>query len=479
MRHQLLFFLALFAPALACAQNFVLKQYTSEDGLPANEVYSVLEDKQGYLWLATDHGVSRFNGYTFENFDLADGLLDMVVFVLEEDSAGRVWMATMSDQICYYDQGKIYPYIHNDVLADEIKNRSDIATMQISDDELLIAYHCDGSYRVRADGQIEPLDEMNTVNSRLMSNGASLYAGKQSVVYPTEVSFRIYQDDSLLVEHTPTEGLSYEDTRNKAGAVALENEVLFYNNQMISRLSYDGSMIRIPNEDGLMMTYLDRQQRLWMCYQKTGVVVYDRSLDGPELFRLPSVKFVTDLCEDRQGEVWLSTLQDGIYRWNEVSFTTYGEELGLAYKNVEKLDADPQGNIYVASVGGYVYQLDTAGVMHYLSENIAPRLDTRIRDLKYHAETNDLWITWGGGIHKLNLDNGDVFHAPNYPGDEETRKYTIAKDARCWPVAVVWPSGLTVFHPHFFMLSRKELPALLRLLQSPMMWSICQLEMAS
>ncbi|PCI95286.1 MAG: hypothetical protein COB15_12320, partial [Flavobacteriales bacterium] len=67
------------------AQSHVFKHYGVEDGLPSSEVYSAFQDSKGYMWFATDAGVSRFNGYEFENFDASDGLTDNTVFLITED----------------------------------------------------------------------------------------------------------------------------------------------------------------------------------------------------------------------------------------------------------------------------------------------------------------------------------------------------------------------------------------------------------
>ncbi|MFT5620956.1 MAG: ligand-binding sensor domain-containing protein [Flavobacteriaceae bacterium] len=48
--------------------TFPSKHYTKLDGLPSNEYYVSLKDDDGYLWIATEKGVSHLNVYEFENF---------------------------------------------------------------------------------------------------------------------------------------------------------------------------------------------------------------------------------------------------------------------------------------------------------------------------------------------------------------------------------------------------------------------------
>ena len=53
------------------------------------------------MWFATDRGLSRFDGYTFTNYDTSDGLTDMVVFKFFPQSNGQVWCTTLNEKLFY------------------------------------------------------------------------------------------------------------------------------------------------------------------------------------------------------------------------------------------------------------------------------------------------------------------------------------------------------------------------------------------
>src|SRR3954463_7666454 len=72
------------------------KHFTTDDGLPSSETYRVLQDRKGFIWIATDKGVSRYDGYSFQNFTIQDGLPDNSVLNLFEDSKGRIWFIPIS-----------------------------------------------------------------------------------------------------------------------------------------------------------------------------------------------------------------------------------------------------------------------------------------------------------------------------------------------------------------------------------------------
>ena len=51
------------------AQGLInIRHYSVKDGLSQNTVQSVLQDKDGYIWLATWNGLEKFDGYTFKNY---------------------------------------------------------------------------------------------------------------------------------------------------------------------------------------------------------------------------------------------------------------------------------------------------------------------------------------------------------------------------------------------------------------------------
>src|SRR4051794_25717817 len=90
------------------AQGDFLRHYSINEGLPASETYMAFQDSKGYIWIATDMGVSRFDGYNFNTYTTAEGLTDNVVFSFYEDPKGRIWFYTFSGRMCYFFNDTIY-----------------------------------------------------------------------------------------------------------------------------------------------------------------------------------------------------------------------------------------------------------------------------------------------------------------------------------------------------------------------------------
>ena len=88
----------------------VFENYTLENGLQNNTVHQAFQDSRGYMWFATNNGISRYDGYKFTSFrnDPTDstslsGLLARVIF---EDKKGNLWIGTESGGLNRFNREK-------------------------------------------------------------------------------------------------------------------------------------------------------------------------------------------------------------------------------------------------------------------------------------------------------------------------------------------------------------------------------------
>jgi ligand-binding sensor domain-containing protein/signal transduction histidine kinase len=86
--------LLLLVSGLAPAEQLPITAYTTTEGLAHNHINRIRQDSRGYLWLCTDGGLSRFDGYQFINYTTQDGLPNPWVNDLLETRDGTYWIAT-------------------------------------------------------------------------------------------------------------------------------------------------------------------------------------------------------------------------------------------------------------------------------------------------------------------------------------------------------------------------------------------------
>ena len=104
----------LVGSAISFAQQVELEtgflNYNVEDGLPSDETYYVIQDSKGFIWIATDQGVARFDGKNFEVFSTGNGLPDDVIFQIYEDRRGRIWFSSFNCKLSYFEDNKIHEF---------------------------------------------------------------------------------------------------------------------------------------------------------------------------------------------------------------------------------------------------------------------------------------------------------------------------------------------------------------------------------
>lgn len=70
------------------------RQLTVFDGLPSNTVNRMAEDRQGYLWIATNDGLARFDGRNYRIWRAEDGLRDNQIWTVMADARNQLWIGT-------------------------------------------------------------------------------------------------------------------------------------------------------------------------------------------------------------------------------------------------------------------------------------------------------------------------------------------------------------------------------------------------
>lgn len=111
MKHiylALLFFLVEQTILIAKPDTAQFLHFDLDNGFPSNNVYSLVQDRFGCLWFATDNGVVKYNGYTLEVFNTTDGLPSNDVYQLYPDKTGRIWLNSISYQFGYIKDDKYH-----------------------------------------------------------------------------------------------------------------------------------------------------------------------------------------------------------------------------------------------------------------------------------------------------------------------------------------------------------------------------------
>jgi signal transduction histidine kinase/ligand-binding sensor domain-containing protein len=129
-------FLLLYIPFLLHSQpdNLKFKHISVENGLSQNSVWSIVQDKTGFMWFGTDFGLNEYNGYNFRIFKALENRLSISADRVEHlfvDSYGLIWMG-LANGVNVFDRSnyQIRKYSYNTKDTNSLLNNSTVAIFE-------------------------------------------------------------------------------------------------------------------------------------------------------------------------------------------------------------------------------------------------------------------------------------------------------------------------------------------------------------
>lgn len=363
------FFLCFFLSTVAAhAQQPSLRNYSVTDGLPSNEVYDVFRDSKGYLWFATDAGVSRYDGYGFLNFTSRDGMPDNTIFGFYEDPKGRLWFRSYSGLLSYFDGKKIICPQVNAELKKIMPGNSMLSIYVDKGDTVWLGINgslsmlrvLPGFSKLEMQGQSQG-DQV----IREMQPGQFMICGMSQPRLTSHTLFFPYGSYMPLV---------LDSISGIAGSIfcarlSTGEELVNYLNfsyvvsgKKVRKETYAQTTIRLVASHG---------RQYWACRSfRKGVALMELT-DSGSLVKKTFLEgyTVTDCEEDHEGGVWFTTLEKGVFY---MPYPGVEEVNSYPLKTGEKivsLSALPGNNMAVLTSNGVLFHPDIPGSA---PENLLP-----------------------------------------------------------------------------------------------------------
>jgi ligand-binding sensor domain-containing protein len=298
------------------SQEYSYTHYDIGNGLAGSTVYSITQDKDGFIWTGTEAGVSRFDGTHFKNLTTADGLPDIEILQIFGDSKGRVWMAPFRNSVCYFFKGKIHNQ-DNDTLLHRIHLTENIENFAEDDRGNILIQEKTALHLVTDQGNLK---EYDTIDNRPIRESVGLGRSKTG-------HFWVQAEDKI-----------YDLSDGGFTAVAsifipayIPNFISMSPSWVVWRDGTFRSAIRsmvtghtINRPFGvtryLHITFSLIDDSLIFSNGIDGTTEYDISTGRTKRF-LPGRK-VSRTFRDASGSLWFTTLDQGIFRLNSDEFRT-------------------------------------------------------------------------------------------------------------------------------------------------------------
>lgn len=331
------------------------KNFTKADGLIANDVSSICEDRQGNIWFATTEGISRFDGEHFTNYNDKNGLESKIIKSIYSDSNGILWFSTSGGGISRYDGKQFHNYNTKDGLP------SDIIFCFLEDKN--------GNYWLGT------------------SKGLCKFDGKSFTSYSMKDGLSGNKIISLM-----------QDTRGRLWIGSNEAGITIYDGKTFSPYNLEDAL----NHDSPQQMLEDKHNNVWIAMSH-GLLKISSSKkhlftkkDGLEEDNINS------LCLDYEGNLWIGTFNGAVLYRGE-TFVNFSEKDGLGKKNISAVLQDTHGNYIVASTKGLnIYNGKSITELYNLPELKESNI------LSLYKDTKELiWLgTESNGAFVLRYKNG-------------------------------------------------------------------------
>ena len=376
---------------VSAKEHINFKNISIEEGLEQATVETLFQDRKGYIWLGTNDGLNRYNGYQFKTYryeeDNENSLVNNYILDIKEDDKGNIWVATANGLSKIHNDGQtITNYL--DRKEEGNLSHTNVTSILITSDNKILVGTADG---------------LNIYNEKSDSFN------------------RIFEGDKLTEQYMNS--LAEDDEKNIW--VATENGISKINLDTGStkNFTHDDNNDNTISEDSIYKVYYDGDGFVWAGTYESGAFkiniktdevtrYYSKSDDNKSL----GGNFVKNFLKDSQGDMWICT-DGGLSKLNnDGSFTTYKNKLydknSLIDDNIFSIIQDRTGLIWVGTYSGVSIFNPDRKILHYKNDPFDTNTisDNMVTAL-YEDKGGLLWIgTKNKGVDILNNEDDKIYN---------------------------------------------------------------------
>lgn len=425
---------------LLSGQALLFSHYKVSDGLSQSEILCIFQDSEGYMWIGTQNGLNKFDGYTFEQFfnDQTDStsISNSWIFGITEDQNGLIWVGTKGGLNSYDKKTGHFSSIS---LSDSPGSSQDNFIYGLASDESYIYInHSPGvSLLNYHTGEI-------IVHQSAIETGGALYDKGFPIIKTRDGVIWIGSVNGLCNLKPETGEFTYFYA-DDGGPESITNS------HITSLLEDRNGNVLIGTENGLNLFDAESGQ----------IAHFYHEADHPQSL---SHNYIQSMILDHRGELWIGTDGGGLNFASSLSPTRPGEF--THYRNLADNDAfighdivlslyeDQSQNLWIGTIAGLdKTDLKKKNIKTYQkteNPNDLDLLDNVIASI-YEDENQILWVgTWGKGLSMIDRKtNKSTHYLAELSGDRhipENHVHVIFRDSK----SRIWlgtRNGVSIWDP--------------------------------
>ena len=407
--------------ATVSSGQFSFQHFPYVDQLPSNSINRLYNDKDGYMWFGTKDGLCRFDGYSVKVFRSSstnqNRLTNNGIQYIAEDDNNRLWVGTLEgvniiDKSNYSIKPLDNSYIGRDRISSILKDKSG---------SMWIATNKNGLVRIFPNGKSICYKNDPTNKHSIPSNNiTSIYQDSKGRIWVLGKGLTLFQDKSSDFRTFPSIGSANNPFRMIEespdhflictwgdGVYSMDVNALPQNPFKPITILKNGKPTSISN-----ITYSiikdSKVGYVWVV-SFTGLVVLEKKenniynqIDSESMFPEPYYKLFHEIIQDRQGNIWLGSVGEGIFKLN---FNNTSLHTNSLKKLKERVGFPPIVVGFCESTDGFIYViLNRLGlyVLNPKTGDINPPTQPSIRKIQSVSaitrikSTHEIWLSSEG-----------------------------------------------------------------------------------
>ncbi|MDB6015923.1 MAG: hypothetical protein JWR19_412 [Pedosphaera sp.] len=388
---------ALVSPVLAEDENpYFSRIWLAEDGLPDNRVVGLAQTSDGYLWVATQGGLVRFDGVRFQRVSLAryPDLIAGTMRALILDRRGRIWLAKEEAGTLFCFDGAQVRMVTADQGFPNNETQRSLAVDGKGD--LWVAYSTGKVIRYSQDGKIGAF----TVKDGLPKGDdiCWLASGRDGTLWFAKGSqvgvFRAGRFNVL--ENFGSSPLRIAAARSGGLWICAKQQILKFDEGVeivkLGEIIPDNASGRSSFEPSVLLE--DREGAVWVGTVAAGLFRCDSNAVVKVSVSNPAI---LSLAEDREGNLWVGT-RGGLNRAHRRLTSIIKPADGLPFQGVQSVCQDATGALWLVGESGVLVR--GQGTNWTVQSPSGGLVQTHVTCAA--ADTNgSVWVgTWGGGLYQ-------------------------------------------------------------------------------
>lgn len=318
--YRILFLMAFVCPSLSYGQEFQVRYFGVDQGLPTSYVYDLISDDEGYLWVGTDVGAFRFDGYQFTLYDTSNGMAGQFISVFEKDRQGRVWAGDRDGGVSVFEGNKFETVLSGDTINSPV--------VGISEGPLSSICIATANGIIR---KVDPNGNVKTLRPRVSAGNFTQFCGYAygSFLVGTESGLFVLQpevSDNFIyqipdVPKTSIRKIAKRRNGNGYWVVTDDFEVFFMEKDGLLHKLVDSNLPDIPedfqvrdivewNDSTLLVSSYGQGVYILKCESNLSVASFQRVHGWDQGIS----EYINSVWTTGDGPIWLGSFGHGLYQ---------------------------------------------------------------------------------------------------------------------------------------------------------------------